>query len=197
MFIRWRRYRRTLRGRERGPIYYTCDRMGRKWRHWDYPSTPTDEWVRRAEVVASVRTAAGPRQRCVCYLGAIGEGDERHEGSARRFWRDAAGRLRQARIEGADLAGVVAKLEAAIPPPDDFEPGWDEHWRWPPTDEEIAADAWMDAVLALQDELAAGGADEAEIHAVHMAAYNAWCRGAGIEAAIRAGLAARPAPSPR
>jgi hypothetical protein len=117
MFVRWQR------------------RQSRKFRY-KYEAghrerVPIDEWSRLAYLVASVRTPAGPRQRNICYLASIREGRE-HDWEARHdFWRKAECNVRELRVEGADLAGVVAKLNTAVPMPDDFEPGWDEHWRWP------------------------------------------------------------------
>jgi hypothetical protein len=129
MFVRWMRRRRYRRGRRTEGVAF--DHFGRGRRQVCYNSEPTGEWRRHAMVLESVRTPAGPRQRYVCYLGAILEGAERDRPAARDFWRSAEWNLRRARIDGTDLAGLVASLRSAVPRPDeDSEPPWDGRWRW-------------------------------------------------------------------
>jgi hypothetical protein len=73
--------------------------------------------LRSAVLLHSERTPAGPRHRHVCYLGSIREGFEHDPVHGADFWGAVKRRLRKARIEGEDLARVVAKLEETVPRP--------------------------------------------------------------------------------
>jgi hypothetical protein len=129
MFVRWQRRRRSRRGKD-----FTVRREtwgGKDIACRTYESVPLDEWTRCAGLLNSVRTPAGPRQEYVCYLGAVPEGGEGDILDRRRFWRAAERGLRNAGVSGADLAEVVAALEAVVPRPDGWAPPWDEHWEWP------------------------------------------------------------------
>jgi hypothetical protein len=147
MFPRWQRRQRYKRGAFRWNV---ARHLGRRSEHGSFESVPVDKWVRLAYLVESVRTPAGPRQRNICYLGSVREGHEQSDYCRGSFWRVAAKNLRKAKVAGADLAGVVAKLEAVVPMPDGFEPGWDEHWRWLPAPEEIQSAALCDACMAVE-----------------------------------------------
>jgi hypothetical protein len=59
MFLRWKR--RLISGQYR----YFGGGEHRKW------GRSPDDWLLSAVVVASERTADGPRQRQVCYLGSV------------------------------------------------------------------------------------------------------------------------------
>jgi hypothetical protein len=84
-----------------------------------------------AVVVRSVRTAAGPRQRHVCFLGSVRRsGDYSHP---HRFWAEAMAKLDAAGIRDGDRERIEADLERVVPRP--AEP--DE--RSPPSPEEQRA----------------------------------------------------------
>jgi hypothetical protein len=94
MFVRWKRRERTRRHQ------------------------PTGEWVRRAVLVRSVRTAAGPRHRHVCYLGSIREGQELDHWHRVDFWASVVRNLSRAGIAKADRGRIVGALQSVVPKPD-------------------------------------------------------------------------------
>jgi hypothetical protein len=74
-----------------------------------------------AVVVASARTAAGPRQRYLCYVGSVRQSEW---GSLRGhyaclFWAPALAALDRAGIRGADRERIEAELERAVARPAD------------------------------------------------------------------------------
>jgi hypothetical protein len=73
------------------------------------------EGARSAVLVESVRTADGPRQRYLCYLGSITAGRERSRANAVKFWESADRGL--AGIPEAERARVAAELAKAVPRP--------------------------------------------------------------------------------
>src|SRR4051812_36755578 len=100
MFVRWKRrpMTRTRLRYERipddertpdGPPYRAVRR-----------SEPTGKWAKSAVLVESVRTAAGPRHRHICYLGSIWEGCEGRHWHRAHFWGTA-----DANLDGAGIAG--------------------------------------------------------------------------------------------
>jgi hypothetical protein len=70
--------------------------------------------VKSAVLLKSVRTAAGPRQRHICYLGSIREGHEGQIGHRIGFWEAAHKGLDGAGIEGDERARIVAALESVV-----------------------------------------------------------------------------------
>jgi hypothetical protein len=99
MFVRWKRYEGALywRSAERRHDYYRA---------------------RRAVVVQSVRTQAGPRLKHICYLGSISEGHGHDALQREWFWGDVEPRLDKAGIAGEARARIIASLEAVVPRPD-------------------------------------------------------------------------------
>jgi hypothetical protein len=89
-----------------------------------------EEWSRSAVLAECVRTGSGPRYEHIAYLGSIREGAEGDDDAAARFWGSAEYHLRAAKIEGNDLAKVVAVLEKVVPRPGGGTHPWDEDWRW-------------------------------------------------------------------
>jgi hypothetical protein len=94
VFVRWKRRR-----------VFSVDRDG------------YEHYTETAYVVRSERTADGPRQRVVCYLGGIrwhlddrGREEEISLGGKRAFWERANTALDRAGIEGDDRAKVLAAL---------------------------------------------------------------------------------------
>jgi hypothetical protein len=67
----------------------------------------------------SVRTAAGPRLRHICYLGSVVERDEQVDWDRRRFWHRVEPNLDKAGITGEVRERVLATLEVAVPRPED------------------------------------------------------------------------------
>jgi hypothetical protein len=144
MFVRWMRRRRYKRVRRTEQVSCDpCDWYPNGRRLEVTSEFETIGWTRYASLVESVRTQAGPRHKFITHLASIPEGRERDEdpddGPRRRFWWRAARRLRDARIGRADLAKVVAALEAVVPLPDDWRPEWDRR--------EIEDDAGVDALM--------------------------------------------------
>jgi hypothetical protein len=84
-----------------------------------YESVPKDEWRRLATLVESVRTAAGPRQKHVAYLGSIKEGDERAPVRQAGFWASADEALDRLDLGGDERAQIEAALGAVVPRPTD------------------------------------------------------------------------------
>src|SRR5262245_58373050 len=128
MFVRWQRRRRYRRGKD-----FTVHREtwgGKELACRTYESVPLDEGVRYAALLQPVRTPARPGPEYFCSLGASREGEEGYPWARRRFWQAAERSLRNAGVSGADLAEVVAALEAVVPRPGSWEPEWDEHWEW-------------------------------------------------------------------
>jgi hypothetical protein len=96
MFVKWKRRR----------LYQT--RANYLWRH-------DPGWVRAAYLVESVRTAAGPRHRHVCYLGSIREISAHYWCHRAPFWAAATRRLDAAGIEGPARSRCEAALQAVVP----------------------------------------------------------------------------------
>jgi hypothetical protein len=94
-------------------------------------------------LVESVRTATGPRQKYIGYLGSIPSDAENDADAVVEFWVSAESNLRAAGVSGADLARVVAALERVVPRPADLPTKEDRK------DRKDQKDRWRDAVSIL------------------------------------------------
>jgi hypothetical protein len=94
-----------------------------------FESEPVDEWTRSAVLVESVRTAAGPRQKVLGYLGSIEEQYLGQVGHRVGFWASAEARLDELGPTAEERARIVAALEAVVPRPTDEERAAQEE-RW-------------------------------------------------------------------
>jgi hypothetical protein len=79
-------------------------------------SEPTDDWLKAAFLVESVRKPEGPRQRYICKLGEFLEGHEGDPDEQNAFWW-SADPLVKSRVSAADWEGIVRALESVIPRP--------------------------------------------------------------------------------
>jgi hypothetical protein len=99
MFVRWKRYKGA----------YSWQSAERRYDYYR---------ARSAVVVQSVRTAAGPRLKHICYLGSISEGHEHDALQREWFWGGVERNLDKAGIAGATRERIVARLEAIVPRPE-------------------------------------------------------------------------------
>jgi hypothetical protein len=104
MFIRWQRTRhqKVLRTHEPPP--------GKKFASVEY-------YVRAAVLIRSIRTSAGPRQKHVCYLGSIHEGDEAKLLSRIRFWESVDRKIGAVDISDKERHRILAALDAVVAKP--------------------------------------------------------------------------------
>jgi hypothetical protein len=74
-----------------------------------------------ANLVESVRGEHGPRQRHICYLGAVPTDQERityHRWGAHKFWHGVKRRLDGAGLDDDDRRRIESELEKVVPNPD-------------------------------------------------------------------------------
>jgi hypothetical protein len=74
-------------------------------------------WIKRAVLVESIRTSAGPRHKYICYLGSINEGDEDSPAARLRFWYVAERNLDKAKIAGEKRRTIETALAAVVARP--------------------------------------------------------------------------------
>lgn len=69
-------------------------------------------------LTSSIRTASGPRQKIVGYIGTVEERLIEHEHIRRNFYRDALPRLEAMVPARKDYQRLVKSLHAMVPPPE-------------------------------------------------------------------------------